>query len=123
LLEPTRIYAKITRKLFAKYPIKGVAHITGGGIIGNLPRVLPVGRRAVIERGSWPVPPVFNLIQNIGRIAQSEMDRTFNNGLGLILVIGKRNAERIIRTLKEIGEKFFLIGEIQNGPRGATIRS
>ena len=123
LLEPTRIYAKITRKLFAKYPIKGAAHITGGGIIGNLPRVLPVGRRAVIERGSWPVPPVFNLIQNIGRIAQSEMDRTFNNGLGLILVIGKRNAERIMWTLKEIGEKFFLIGEIQNGPRGATIRS
>jgi phosphoribosylformylglycinamidine cyclo-ligase len=123
LLEPTRIYAKVTRELFAKYPIKGAAHITGGGITGNLPRVLPLGRRAVIERGSWPVPPIFNLIQRIGRIAQSEMDRTFNNGLGMILVVGKKSAAGILRTLEEIGEKCFVIGEIQNGPRGAMIRS
>jgi phosphoribosylformylglycinamidine cyclo-ligase len=63
LLEPTRIYAKLARRLFAQHPIKGAAHITGGGITGNLPRVLPKGKRAVIERGSWPVPAVFNLIQ------------------------------------------------------------
>jgi phosphoribosylformylglycinamidine cyclo-ligase len=123
LLAPTRIYAKVTRRLFAKYPIKGAAHITGGGISGNLPRVLPVGRRAVIERGSWPVPPVFELIQKIGRIPQGEMDATFNNGLGMILVVGKRNADRVMQTLKEIGEKCFVIGQIQNGARGATISS
>jgi phosphoribosylformylglycinamidine cyclo-ligase len=123
LLEPTRIYAKVMRELFAKHAIKGAAHITGGGITGNLPRVLPEGRRALIERSSWKVPPVFNLIQKIGGVAQREMDRTFNNGLGMIFVVGKKNADSITQTLKTIGEKFFIVGEIQNGPRGATIRS
>ncbi|HEV8720674.1 MAG TPA: phosphoribosylformylglycinamidine cyclo-ligase [Candidatus Binatia bacterium] len=123
LLEPTRIYAKVTRELFAEHAIKGAAHITGGGITGNLPRVLPEGRRALIERSSWTVPPVFNLIQKIGGVAQREMDSTFNNGLGMILVVGKKNADSITQTLKKIGEQFFIVGEIQNGPRGATIRS
>ena len=123
LLEPTRIYARITRRLFSKYPIKGAAHITGGGITGNLPRVLPKGRRAVLERGSWPVPPVFDLIQKIGRIEQDEMDRTFNNGLGLVLVVGRRHADGVRRTLKMLGEPFYLIGEIRNGARGARISS
>jgi phosphoribosylformylglycinamidine cyclo-ligase len=123
LLEPTRIYAKITRELFAKYRIKGAAHITGGGIPGNLPRVLPKGRAAVVERGSWPVPPIFTLIQESGAIAQDEMDRTFNNGLGMILVVGKKQADGVARTLKEIGEKFYIVGEIRNGTRAATIRS
>jgi phosphoribosylformylglycinamidine cyclo-ligase len=123
LLEPTRIYAKVTRELFAKHAIKGAAHITGGGITGNLPRVLPEGRRALIERSSWTVPPVFNLIQKIGGVAQREMDNTFNNGLGMILVVGKKTADNITQTLKKIGEQSFIVGEIQNGPRGATIRS
>jgi phosphoribosylformylglycinamidine cyclo-ligase len=123
LLEPTRIYAKITRKLFAKYQIKGAAHITGGGITGNLPRVLPNGRRAIIDRRSWPVPPIFALIQKIGAVAQVEMDRTFNNGLGMILVVGKQQVVGVTRTLEKMGEKYFLIGEIRNGMRGATMRS
>jgi phosphoribosylformylglycinamidine cyclo-ligase len=123
LLEPTRIYAKVTRALFAKHAIKGAAHITGGGITGNLPRVLPEGRRALIERSSWKLPPVFSLIQKIGGVAQREMDSTFNNGLGMILVVGKKDADSIAQTLKKIGEKFFIVGEIQNGPRAATIRS
>src|SRR5262245_53193890 len=80
LLEPTRIYAKLSRAIFARHPIKGAAHITGGGIPGNLPRVLPTGARAWIERGSWPVPPIFHLIQKIGAVAQADMDETFNNG-------------------------------------------
>lgn len=123
LLEPTRIYAKSLGRLFSKFPIKGAAHITGGGITGNLPRVLPKGRRAVIERGSWPVPPIFSLIQKIGAVEQSEMDRTFNNGIGMILVIGARYADRVMRTLKNVGEKCFVIGEIRSGAREATIRS
>lgn len=123
LLEATRIYVKLMRELFAECTIKGAAHITGGGITGNLPRVLPKGRRAVIERGSWPVPPVFDLIQKIGRVAQGEMDGTFNNGLGMILVVATRNADRLMRALKRLGERFFVVGEIQNGARGATIRS
>ena len=123
LLEPTRIYAKITRKLFTKYQIKGAAHITGGGITGNLPRILPNGRRAVIERQSWPVPPVFKLIQKIGGVAQDEMDRTFNNGLGMILIVGKKQADAVMHTIAGIGEKCFVIGEIRSGARGATIRA
>jgi phosphoribosylformylglycinamidine cyclo-ligase len=123
LLEPTRIYAKIARRLFTRFPIKGAAHITGGGIAGNLPRVLPKGRRAVIERGSWPVPVIFRLIQRLGRVEQAEMDRTFNNGLGLILVVGKNAAEGMQRSLRQIGEESFVIGEIRGGLRGASLRA
>lgn len=122
LLEPTRIYAKITAKLFSEFAIKGAAHITGGGITGNLPRVLPLGRRAIIERGSWPVPPVFGLIRKIGAVEQAEMDSTFNNGLGMILVVSKNKADGVVRALKSMGEKSFVIGEIRKGARGATLR-
>ena len=121
LLEPTRIYAKITRALFKQFPIKGAAHITGGGITGNLPRVLPAGRRAVIKRGSWPVPAVFRLMQKIGALSQDEMDRTFNNGLGMILIVGKRQADEVIRAVTKPGERCYVIGEIRNGARGAAI--
>ncbi len=123
LLEPTRIYAKITAKLFSEFAIKGAAHITGGGITGNLPRVLPPGRRAVIERQSWPVPGIFDLIQKIGGVAQVEMDSTFNNGLGLIVIVGKKQADGVVRALRGAGEKSFIIGAIHNGARGAAIRS
>ena len=123
LLEPTRIYTKITKKLFGEFRIKGAAHITGGGITGNLPRVLPRGRHAMIDRLSWPVPPVFNLIQRIGGVVQTEMDATFNMGLGMIFVVAKQDADRVVGALKGIGERGFLIGEIRNGSRGATIRS
>ncbi len=121
LLEPTRIYAKITRRLFTQFPIKGAAHITGGGITGNLPRVLPNGRRAWIERGSWPVPPIFDLIRKAGHVAQAEMDRTFNNGLGMILVVGKKDADGVQRTLRRMNERCFVIGEIRKGMRGASL--
>jgi phosphoribosylformylglycinamidine cyclo-ligase len=122
LLEPTRIYAKITTKLFSLFPIKGAAHITGGGITGNLPRVLPPGRCAVIERASWPVPPVFDLIQRRGGIEQAEMDSTFNNGLGLIFVVDKKVADSVLRTLKRSGERAYVIGQIRRGARAARIR-
>ncbi|MGH7817105.1 MAG: phosphoribosylformylglycinamidine cyclo-ligase [Candidatus Binatia bacterium] len=123
LLEPTRIYAKITRRLFAGFQIKGAAHITGGGITGNLPRVLPRGRRAVIERNSWPAPPIFALIQRIGAVAQAEMDSTFNNGLGMILVVSKTEADGVMRALKGMDDKAFVIGEIRTGARGAILSS
>jgi len=123
LLEPTRIYAKITKKLFGAFRIKGAAHITGGGISGNLPRVLPQGRHAVVERTSWPVPPVFGLIQKIGGIVQPEMEVTFNMGLGMILVVDKKDADPVIRMLQRTGERSFVVGEIRQGAKGATIRS
>ena len=117
LLEPTRIYTKTLRRLFAKYPIKGAAHITGGGIAGNLPRVLPEGRRAWINRRSWPVPPVFDLIQKIGRVPLDEMERTFNNGLGMILVVGKQQVDGVAAMLTKMRERHFIIGEIKKGRR------
>lgn len=121
LLEPTRIYARTIGRLFKKWPIKGAAHITGGGIVGNLPRVLPPGVRAVIQRDSWPVPPIFDMIKKLGAVSPEEMDRTFNNGLGMILVVGKKNVNRAMRSLMQRGERCFLIGEVRRGERGVDI--
>lgn len=120
LLEPTRIYTRVIHALLRGSRLKGIAHITGGGIPGNLPRVLPKGRRAWIQRRSWPVPPVFDLIQRSGRISQTEMDRTFNNGLGIILVVGNRELDGVTRSLKKIGERYHLIGEVRKGARGVS---
>jgi len=103
LLEPTRIYAKTVRSLVQAYSIKGIAHITGGGIPGNLPRILPRGKRARLERHSWPVPAIFQLIQRSGSISQAEMDRTFNNGLGMILVVGKSDVDGVKRSVRKMG--------------------
>ena len=119
LLEPTRIYAKITKKLFGEFRIKGAAHITGGGITGNLPRVLPQGRHAVIERASWPVPPVFKLIQKIGAVAQAEMDATFNNGPRHdSRRRRKRTPTGLSARCNACGERCFVIGEIRQGCEG-----
>ncbi|HWP60499.1 MAG TPA: phosphoribosylformylglycinamidine cyclo-ligase [Candidatus Acidoferrales bacterium] len=123
LLEPTRIYARLLRPLFERGLIKGAAHITGGGIPGNLPRVFPPRRRALIRRGSWPVPPIFALIQRAGRVPTAEMDRTFNNGLGMILVVGKESLERVARALKRMRERYFVVGEVVKGERGVTYTS
>lgn len=121
LLEPTRIYARVLLNLRRQHPIKAMAHITGGGIPGNLPRILPRGRRAWIQRKSWPVPPIFDLIRRFGGVSQPEMDRTFNNGLGMILVVGKKNASGVERSLKKMGEKYYCIGEIRKGERGVSL--
>ena len=118
LLEPTRIYTKSLRALFARGAIKGAAHITGGGIIGNLPRVLPEGRRAWIDRRAWQAPAIFDLIRKIGHISVNEMERTFNNGLGMILVVGKSEADGVARALQKRREPFSIIGEIKKGSRG-----
>jgi phosphoribosylformylglycinamidine cyclo-ligase len=120
-LEPTRIYATTVGRLLRKWRIKGAAHITGGGIVGNLPRVLPRGVRAVIQRDSWPVPPIFGMIKKIGAVSPDEMDRTFNNGLGMILVVGKKNVNGATRSLTQSGEKYFVIGEVLRGARGVEI--
>jgi phosphoribosylformylglycinamidine cyclo-ligase len=121
LLAPTRIYAKSIRRLLARWPIKGAAHITGGGIVGNLPRILPQGVGALLHRNSWPVPPIFGIIAGLGAVSRAEMDRTFNNGLGMILVVGKRNADGAMRSLMQSGERCFLIGEVRRGERGVDI--
>jgi phosphoribosylformylglycinamidine cyclo-ligase len=120
LLEPTRIYTRVIHTLARHYRLKGIAHITGGGIPGNLPRVLPQGRRAWIRRRSWPVPAVFDLIQRSGHVSQTEMDRTFNNGLGIILVVGRKELDGVTRSLKKMRERYHLIGEVKKGERGVS---
>ena len=120
LLRPTRIYAPLVGGLAARHRIKGIAHVTGGGIVGNLPRVLPPGLRAWIRRGSWSVPPVFGLIARLGGVPQAEMDRTFNNGIGMTLVVGAEALDGVERALRRRGEPYAVIGEIRKGRRGVS---
>jgi phosphoribosylformylglycinamidine cyclo-ligase len=121
LLIPTRIYVKSILSLlkdaqFAE-AIKGIAHITGGGITENLPRVLPSGCGALITRSSWEMPPIFGFLQHKGGIAESEMYRTFNMGLGMILVVSRNKVTKLLARARRLGERAFLIGEIIRGPR------
>src|SRR5438876_2340680 len=104
LLEPTRIYVRAVKNILNHYPVKrrvvrGLAHITGGGLVDNLPRILPPGRRAFLKRGSWPVPPVFGWLQRLGSVSQVEMDRVFNGGIGFVMGVSRFFAEGIQRQL------------------------
>ncbi len=123
LLKPTRIYARLIQGLTKRHRIKGIAHITGGGIVENLPRVLPPGLRAWVRRGSWAVPPIFDLIARLGGVAQPEMDRTFNNGIGMALVVGAEAAGGVERALRRRREPYAVIGEIRKGRRGVSFTS
>ena len=118
MLRPTRIYARIAAELFQRFTIKGLANITGGGVIENLPRVLPANLSAQVERGSWPIPPIFDLIARIGKVGQSEMDRTFNNGLGMIAIVGASEADAAAAYLRRRRQPAYVIGELRRGPRG-----
>lgn len=115
LLRPTKIYVKTVLALLEKYKIKGIAHITGGGLIENLPRILPAGLKAEIKKDSWQPQQIFRLIQEAGEIAEREMYRTFNMGIGMILVINKEDKEEILDELEKMGEEACLIGEINSG--------
>ena len=121
LLEPTVIYAKVIQSLLRRHRVKGIAHITGGGIPGNLARILPAGKRAWVRRGSWTTPPIFDLIRRSGGLSQREMDRTFNNGLGMIMIVGKRELSGVEQSLRKMGQKYSVIGEIKKGARGVAL--
>jgi phosphoribosylformylglycinamidine cyclo-ligase len=112
LLTPTRIYAKAILELVRTCPIKGVAHITGGGLTENLPRIFPKGCGAVIKRNSWDIPPIFSVIQKMARIADAEMFRVFNMGIGLVLVVPASDAQSVMSRAGVIGERLAKIGEI-----------
>jgi len=117
LLTPTRIYVRPILQLLPKFSIRGMAHITGGGITDNLPRMIPQGCQAVIWNGSWPIPPIFPFLQKAGNITEREMLRTFNNGIGLILAVPYPEAGKVLNHLQTMGEKAFQIGEIIQAPR------
>jgi phosphoribosylformylglycinamidine cyclo-ligase len=118
LLEPTRIYVKPVLDLLRQATVRAMAHVTGGGITGNLPRVLPEGRRAVIHPGAWPAPPVFRVIQEATGAADDEMRRAFNVGLGFLIVVPAAEADAARRLLEAAGERAFVVGEIRMGSRG-----
>ncbi len=112
LLRPTRIYVKTVLNLTRDFKIGGIAHITGGGITDNLPRVIPKGCKAVVRKGSWEVPPIFSLLKERGKISESEMLRTFNNGIGMVFVARPKEMDDVLARFRSLGEKAFVIGEI-----------
>jgi phosphoribosylformylglycinamidine cyclo-ligase len=124
LLTPTRIYVRAVLQLLAAHAVHALAHITGGGLVGNLPRVLPEGLCAMITSGSWPRPPIFDWLQKQGDIADAEMYRTFNCGVGMVLVVNADGADAVMHSLRQQGETPFLIGEVneQTTPAQVIIR-
>jgi len=115
LLEPTRIYVRDLLPLIQEGKVKGLAHITGGGLLENIPRVLPDSCHAIVETGNWQLPPIFAMLQQGGNIAADEMARTFNCGVGMAVIVSARVRDAF-------GDGAFEIGRIEAGPRGCTVR-
>ena len=113
LLEPTKIYAKVAKHLIKNFNVSGISHITGGGITENLPRILPANCRAIIKKSSWTPQPIFDLIKKSGKITDEEMKTTFNNGIGLIVVVPEKELQDIMNQMKAMGEKAYHIGWIE----------
>lgn len=120
LLEPTRIYVKPVLKLIASAEVKGLAHITGGGFIENIPRMLPEGVNVEITYGSWPVPPIFQLLQERGGISSRDMFTTFNMGIGMVAVVPAEQADDALRTLAAHHIDAYRIGTVTPGNRAVT---
>lgn len=121
LLEPTRIYVKNVLELIRSQPVHAVCHITGGGLPENLPRVLPEGCCAAIDSASWPRPDIFAWLQNAGGVAAEEMWRTFNCGIGMVVVVPEHAADAARQQLEARGETVYTIGSIQPGERNIQI--
>jgi phosphoribosylformylglycinamidine cyclo-ligase len=119
LLEPTRIYVRPIVKLLSQYKVKrivhGMAHITGGGLVGNIPRILPSDCHAVIKKSSWPVPNIFTFLQTKGPIEADEMHRVFNMGIGFVLIVAEDFANSIVKKLTRYGEEVYRIGRVTSG--------
>jgi phosphoribosylformylglycinamidine cyclo-ligase len=121
LLTPTRIYVKALLELIRAVPVHGLAHITGGGITDNIPRVLSDGLEVVLERGSWHRDPVFDWLQHTARISAAEMYRTFNCGIGMVAIVPNEHAQAAVSLLNSRGETASVIGEVRKGGRGVVI--
>ncbi len=115
LLRPTRIYSEIIQSVLRDFPIHGLAHITGGGIAENIIRVIPKACNIAIYRDSWEVPPIFNFLQSAGNIEFLEMMRTFNNGIGMVLIVPEPTVQELLERLTAMDEKVFVIGEVLDG--------
>ncbi|WP_352419368.1 phosphoribosylformylglycinamidine cyclo-ligase [Proteiniborus sp.] len=121
LIKPTKIYSNALIELNEKFNIKGISHITGGGFYENIPRMLPNGLSAVVNRKQVEILPIFNVIQKLGDIEIDEMYSTFNMGVGIIMAVEQQDADSIIKFLKTKDEKAYVIGEIVHGERGVSI--
>ena len=121
LLEPTRIYVRALLPLVQECRITGLAHITGGGLLENIPRVLPNNCYAIVDAGRWELPLIFSLLQEGGRIAPAEMARTFNCGVGMAVIVAPEQADKVSNSLQGGGESVFEIGRIEEGRRGCTV--
>jgi len=113
LLEPTRIYTKTISNLTKDFRIYGISHITGGGLIDNIPRILPNPCKAVIDKSNWSPQPIFSYIQKAGQIADLEMMRTFNNGLGMVIVVAEEDTDEVLLRLKAVNETAYHIGSVE----------
>jgi len=121
VMEPTHLYVKPVLEALAKHPIKALAHITGGGLLENIPRVLPEGTAAHLKKGSWPQTELFAWLQKVAGIDDIEMNRTFNNGIGMVVVVDAANAQATARTLRDAGEQVYEIGVIAAKGDGAAV--
>ncbi len=115
LLTPTRIYAKTVMALMKDFEILGMAHITGGGLTENTPRMLPKGAQAVIRKGTWEMHPIFTLIKKKAGVDDNEMYRDFNMGIGMVLAVPAKQADAVMKKARKLGEKAYRIGEIVKG--------
>jgi phosphoribosylformylglycinamidine cyclo-ligase len=126
LLEPTRIYVRPIVKLLSQYKVKkvvhGMAHITGGGLVGNIPRVLPKTNDAILKKESWPKHKIFSFLQAKGPVEEAEMYRVFNMGIGFVLIVAEDFADSITKKLSRYGEKVYRIGRITSGTGKVLIK-
>ncbi|TCS92786.1 phosphoribosylformylglycinamidine cyclo-ligase [Hazenella coriacea] len=120
LLAPTRIYVRTFLELMKQYTVKGGAHITGGGLIENVPRMLPSGCQAQIDQSSWKVPTIFTEIAQRGNVSDEDMYRTFNMGIGLVMIVPANEADEVMQVANAMGEKTMLIGKITEGSQGVV---
>mgnify|MGYP001339434908 FL=1 len=121
LLKPTRIYVRSILAVREKYNIKGIANITGGGFIENIPRMIPDGLRARIDIGTWPVQPIFTLLQELSKLTLESIYNTFNMGIGMVLAVDPDEADGAVAYLNSIGENAYIIGEIISGEKGVEL--
>ncbi len=121
LMAPTRIYVKPLLALLSQVTVHGLSHITGGGLLDNIPRVLPEGLEVVLQRDSWPRDPVFEWLQSQGRIPDSHMYRVFNCGIGMTVQVAACDADRAVAALRDAGQPALRIGEVRSGRRGVVI--
>lgn len=122
LLAPTRIYVKALKNIKeAGVRVKACSHITGGGFYENIPRMLPEGKRAIVEKDSYPVPPIFKMLAREGQIEEQMMYNTYNMGLGMIVAVSPENVDAAMEAIKKAGDTPYVVGKIENGEKGVTL--